>query len=154
MTIRMQDFPDHDIVIAGGDYVDTGAFESSQNVVEQRHPGMSGTPFDAFKTVVTAAGETIGEGTVRGPQDVDAEVFADPEMLQDAGPMIHADQHQRRSERNRGEGVSRHAVRRAAGVPDRCDGDSAGEFTADTAEMLFLDFRQGLLRLTGHWRRI
>ena len=54
---------------------------------------MSRMPGDSLKAIITAAGEAIRELSLGAPQYVNPEMFADPEVFQDTGAMIYADQH-------------------------------------------------------------
>jgi len=109
------DYGDEDGVVASVFGGVESTFEIGQRAVEHgssvgcADEARSGFGFGVLVGTV-GAGVVLGDGALIFAEDVDAEAFFGMQMGVSAGVVIDADQDQQRVERDRGEGVGRHAV--------------------------------------------
>src|SRR5665213_4444627 len=83
-----------------------------------------------MKPVFRGAGEAARKLRLMLRQNVDGEEPAGDEMPEDCVAQIDAYDHERRFERNRGEGVQRHTMWVPVFVERRDDGDTGGKLRA------------------------
>ena len=88
---RIDDFADHDVMVAGGDAIPERAFDKGEAAGQKRHAGASRSPVDAVETITFAGGEMVGNVALMFVQNIYAEVHAGPEMFQNTGAVVQAD---------------------------------------------------------------
>ena len=123
-------FADKDCVVARVTRVLQATLEIRQSTMQYRCP--LSCAVETRAGLLSAGGLAVGIGIMLGNgslalrQNIDSEAFAGSEVGVGLRFVVDAYQHQLRLERNRSEGIGRHAVHPAV-VVDRNDGDTGGE---------------------------
>jgi len=132
------DFADEDGVIAGGMFRDEIAGEMGQRPFQQRNTALCPLKTDAQLLLdfgsLFAFREMLGEGLLAFAENADAKAALRFEERQKASIVGHANEDQKRLERDRSEGVGGHAMNAAGFAFDGDDGDAGGESARDTTE--------------------
>lgn len=104
-----------------------GDLEHRAATGENRGAAGAGLPGQADETVGRPSGEAIGKIDLIGSEDVDRVVAGTTKGFETIRAVVEAPEHQRRIERDGGEGIDGQADRPAVGIECCDDGDPGGK---------------------------
>lgn len=121
------DLADENRMVAARHLALIGDFKHRAAARENRRVAEAGLPGQAGKTIHRPGGKAVRQIHLLGGEDVDRVVAGAAEGFEAVRAVIETPQHQRRIERNGGEGIHGQADGLAIGVDGGDDGDAGGK---------------------------
>lgn len=147
MALTVSNQANQDGVVARIDELGPAALENTDRVHEQGAPVGRRLPGHSLEPALRLHRERVRHALLSFVENAERKVLSRAEMRENAGAMVHANQHQRRVKGDGCKGIYGKPVRRAIARAHGRDGDSGGELGAHAAEPVGVPVcRRGLKR--------